>query len=109
MSPLEIHTLANKYIVDVGCGEWQTVALSQEGVVYVWDSASGNSSVVEPVMKADLRGKLIKQISCGNFHTVAVDDNGHVYTWGKNSSGQLGRDGDTKVAQKVRIFLFSFP
>ena len=98
--------LSEKNIVQISAGYGHTVALDEEGRVYIWgfnyygqlgDGTTTNSPL--PICISDkeneLKGKKIISISAGIFHTVALDEEGKVYTWGHNGNGQLG-DGTTE-------------
>eukprot|EP01129_Flabellula_baltica_P016482 TRINITY_DN878_c5_g1_i1.p1 TRINITY_DN878_c5_g1~~TRINITY_DN878_c5_g1_i1.p1 ORF type:complete len:952 (-),score=201.60 TRINITY_DN878_c5_g1_i1:52-2907(-) len=95
--PEEVTYFREKEIWKVACGEWNSLALSQTGQVYHWDLGE----VPSPV--ESLTGLFIKDIAAGCFHNAAVTDSGELYTWGRNSCGQLGREGDTKTAAKVDL------
>jgi alpha-tubulin suppressor-like RCC1 family protein len=86
-------------MLDVACGDCQTVALSEEGIVYTWGSCDGiseegappNKLVFEPVPVAgELRGRRVIEISCGAFHTGVLTQQGLILMWGANDEGQLG-------------------
>ena len=97
--------LSEKNIVQISAGILHTVAIDEEGRVYICgnneygqlgDGTTTNSTL--PICISDkeneLKGKKIISISAGGNHTVALDEEGKVYTWGDNGDGQLG-DGTT--------------
>ncbi|KAH9599329.1 Regulator of chromosome condensation [Trypanosoma melophagium] len=75
--------LTGKRVVDVACGSFHTVALTDSGAVYCWgDNASGQcgakesiDSIASPYRVVNLEfvaGGVVKAISCGRQHTVVV-------------------------------------
>mmetsp|Transcript_7429 Transcript_7429/g.10544 ORF Transcript_7429/g.10544 Transcript_7429/m.10544 type:complete len:81 (-) Transcript_7429:2391-2633(-) len=73
-----INALADRFIVDVGCGESHSVALTSEGEVYSWGGGSmgqlglGDSLRQSlPIKVSNLEQKMV-QIGCGKRHSVAV-------------------------------------
>lgn len=84
-------------IVDVACGKYFSVALSEEGYVYTWGAGReyalghGNrDSYKTPKRVGGLEGVKITQIACGRNFVIARDSEGAVYSWGSNEYGQLG-------------------
>ncbi|NEW09315.1 hypothetical protein GK047_25555 [Paenibacillus sp. SYP-B3998] len=89
----------------VSAGFKHSVALTENGEVYVWGwnqyGQLGNGTTVDskiPV-KNKLNAKIIK-IDTGSYHSFAIDDQGIIHAWGDDTYGQLG-DG---VTNKFRIF-----
>ena len=78
----------------VACGDYHTMALSEDGRVYAWGgtlhkktgekSSAGGVPKNEPCLVSTLadRGAKIAHIDCGDFHSVALDQYGVLYTWG---------------------------
>lgn len=76
----------------VACGDYHTMALSEDGRVYAWGGTlhkktgekGGGSNKQEPRLVqtlADVGAKIVS-IDCGDFHSVALDQYGVLYTWG---------------------------
>jgi len=77
----------------VACGDYHTMALSEDGRVYAWGGTlykktggekQGGIPKNEPRLVqslADMGAKIVS-IDCGDFHSVALDQYGVLYTWG---------------------------
>ncbi|XP_057187900.1 probable E3 ubiquitin-protein ligase HERC4 [Triplophysa rosa] len=94
--------LDNRHVIQVACGDQHSMALTQEGRVFVWGENShgqlglgeGGSGSQTPQHVQCLDGVPLAQISAGGDHSFVLSLSGVVFGWGKNSSGQLGL-GDT--------------
>ncbi|XP_076290802.1 RCC1 and BTB domain-containing protein 1-like isoform X1 [Lasioglossum baleicum] len=91
----------DNFAVDIACGNYHSMALTNAGNVYVWgDTESGQVTWMQSSGPSRVNtGGLdvpFRSISCGANHCMAVACNGHVYSWGSNSEGQLGL-GDIKI------------
>ncbi|XP_056619314.1 probable E3 ubiquitin-protein ligase HERC3 [Triplophysa dalaica] len=104
-SPLEykpLKDLSNRHVIQISCGDQHSMALTQEGQVFVWGENShgqlglgeGRSGSQTPQHVQCLDGVPLAQISAGGDHSFVLSLSGVVLGWGKNSSGQLGL-GDT--------------
>ncbi|KAA0721995.1 putative E3 ubiquitin-protein ligase HERC4 [Triplophysa tibetana] len=104
-SPLEykpLKDLSNRHVIQISCGDQHSMALTQEGQVFVWGKNShgqlglgeGRSGSQTPQHVQCLDGVPLAQISAGGDHSFVLSLSGVVLGWGKNSSGQLGL-GDT--------------
>ncbi|KAK6473183.1 regulator of chromosome condensation-like [Huso huso] len=88
-----------KRIVQVSAGDSHTVALSENGVVYIWGSFRDNNGVIgllEAWAKCTAPKQLhtaepILSIKSGNDHLVLLTLGGNLYTLGCGEQGQLGR------------------
>ncbi|KAA0721994.1 putative E3 ubiquitin-protein ligase HERC4 [Triplophysa tibetana] len=95
--------LANRHVIQISCGDQHSMALTQEGQVFVWGENShgqlglgeGRSGSQTPQHVQFLDGVPLAQISAGGDHSFVLSLSGVVFGWGKNSSGQLGL-GDTR-------------
>ncbi|ETE72892.1 RCC1 and BTB domain-containing protein 2, partial [Ophiophagus hannah] len=89
--------LQNKIAVNIACGQMCSMAVIENGEVYVW-GYNGNGQLglgnggnqPTPCRIAALQGIHVQRIACGYAHTLVLTDEGHVYAWGANSYGQLG-------------------
>ena len=87
-------------VVLVAAGNGHTVALTKDGVLWVWgDGSCGqlglgdtNHRLVPTRLGAGevFGGSLVRMAACGYFHTLVVTVGGSVWTWGKGEGGQLG-------------------
>jgi hypothetical protein len=97
--------LKDKKIVQISCGLFHTLALTDSHEVYAWGSnvegQLGNNEgkyKIEPILVND---KEVVMISCGSRHSMALNSSGHVFSWGWNECGQLGT-GDTINSNKPK-------
>lgn len=98
-------------IVDIQCGNENTLFLKNDGTVYTCGNNAHNTqglgtkayTVAVPTQIPGLAD--IVAVSCGFGHNAALDKFGHVWTWGRNDHGQLGigqtRDGGTPTMVAV--------
>lgn len=84
-------------IVRVESGQNFSLALNEEGKVYVWGSNSfgqlGTGSLndlKEPSKLSTLLREKIVDVSCGDNFAGVVTEKGEVFTWGFGNDGQLG-------------------
>lgn len=64
------------------CQNSVTIILSEEGLVYKYESFTETGLYFT---------EKIKSIACGSEHILALDVNGKVYSWGNSTKGQLGQ------------------
>ncbi|CAH2254500.1 jg25682 [Pararge aegeria aegeria] len=96
--PKIIKNLATKNVIQVDCGSYHSVALSNNGDLYAWGAntygqcglgtKSNKEATPQPI--TSLLGIPIALIACGSNHTFVISKSGAVFGWGKNSHGQLG-------------------
>ncbi|CAH0769808.1 unnamed protein product [Bemisia tabaci] len=103
------------FIIHVACGGSYTIALSDNGQVYVFGKNQNKElglpdlqTVTKPMPLAFDHTKKIKRVSCGERHTGFVTDNGELWMCGDNRHGELCVDwiGD-KASPISRISIFS--
>ncbi|XP_047422955.1 E3 ISG15--protein ligase HERC5 isoform X2 [Sciurus carolinensis] len=90
--------LQEKYIIQITCGDYHSLALSKGGELFAWgqnlDGQLGIGrifpSTLIPQVVEQLAGVPLVQISAGEAHSMALSMSGNVYSWGKNNFGQLG-------------------
>ena len=97
----------NSKFIQVACGYPHTLALSEDNRIWVIGSNMlgeiGLGRIRDAHKFTELKGYRAKQISCGERHSAFIDLNGNLYTFGDNHDGQLGRDGDNAIPNKVLI------
>jgi alpha-tubulin suppressor-like RCC1 family protein len=92
--------LSDKFVIDICCGGWHSLALTNSGEVYVWGDNSmgqiGNGNnyryQFKPLKVNGFDDEKIVMISCGYWHSMTLTESGRVFSWGYNGCGQLGRD-----------------
>lgn len=96
----------NLRVRQVACGGMHSLALTEDGQVWVWGEPWGDFSMVLERAPRPVVGVVgVASISCGAFHNMALTWSGEVLTWGTNDHGQLG-NGTTMycmVPQKVQM------
>ena len=100
--------LSQKFVVDVACGSFHSLALTGDGQVYEWGRSKHEPSscpyITTPrIVKSTFGGKRIVSISCGDSYSMAVTADGEVYGWGLNAVGQLGIENHKNKAQPCKI------
>ncbi|XP_072939555.1 probable E3 ubiquitin-protein ligase HERC4 isoform X2 [Epargyreus clarus] len=96
--PKIIKFLATKNVIQIACGAYHSVALTNNGDLYSWGANSygqcglgtitNKETTPQPI--TSLLGVPIALIACGSNHTFVLSKSGAVFGWGKNSHGQLG-------------------
>jgi alpha-tubulin suppressor-like RCC1 family protein len=74
----------------VSAGLWHGLAVSEEGLIYLWGSRSKPASTLlsdqyarlVPTIVESLRGTRIRMVAAGAAHSVALSEDGVVFTWG---------------------------
>ncbi|CAG5129601.1 unnamed protein product, partial [Candidula unifasciata] len=106
LKPKQVMALAGQRVIQVACGsrDAQTLALTDEGVVYSWGDGdfgklgrggSEGCNVPHPVER--LTGQGVIQIECGAQFSLALTKQGQVWTWGKGDYFRLGHGTDAHV------------
>jgi E3 ubiquitin-protein ligase HERC4 len=96
--PKLVKSLATKQIVQVACGQFHSLALTNSGELYSFGAnllgqlglGFDNEKVVKPTLVKSLAGVPISFLSCGGNHSFVISKSGAVFGWGKNLYGQLG-------------------
>lgn len=98
-------------VIQVACGDYHTLALTKEGVVFSWGGslhkkAQGGSDPRPVESLIEMQARVI-QVDCGDFHSVALDQMGRVFTWGGGgqsyNKGQLGHGHLENVEQPQQV------
>ncbi|XP_019408254.1 PREDICTED: probable E3 ubiquitin-protein ligase HERC6 isoform X4 [Crocodylus porosus] len=96
--PKKIDVLLNHRVLQVTCGHYHSLALTQDGRVFSWGQNSHGQlglgkefpSQASPQQVASLNGIPLAQVAAGGAHSFALSLSGVVYGWGRNSARQLG-------------------
>jgi alpha-tubulin suppressor-like RCC1 family protein len=89
--------LNNEFVIDISCGVYHSLVLTNCGEVYAWGGngwgqiGNGcNDNQLIPIKVKGFNNERVVMISCGDRHSMALTECGHVYSWGLNDCGQLG-------------------
>jgi alpha-tubulin suppressor-like RCC1 family protein len=98
-------------ITAVAAGTWHSMALKDDGTVWVWgqnawgqlgnDNTSARSPA--PVQVANLTSVIA--IAAGSAHCLAVRNDGTVWAWGNNERGQLGNGIATSAPTRLPVMV----
>jgi alpha-tubulin suppressor-like RCC1 family protein len=95
--PILNQYLNNEFVVDISCGAYHSLVLTNCGQVYAWgvndygQIGNGcNRNQLIPIKVKGFNNERVVMISCGDRHSMALTECGHVYSWGLNDCGQLG-------------------
>ncbi|XP_055373246.1 probable E3 ubiquitin-protein ligase HERC4 isoform X2 [Condylostylus longicornis] len=110
-SPKIIKLLATRNVIQIACGKYHSLALTNNGDLYAWGGNSygqiGNGvtseKVTKPTLVSSLSGLPISFIGCGGFHSFILSKSGAVYGWGKNTFGQLGINDETSKNHPTQL------
>ncbi|KYN38601.1 RCC1 and BTB domain-containing protein 1 [Trachymyrmex septentrionalis] len=99
-------SLSMKRIMNIACGSNHSVAITEDGEVYMcgdnhynqlgdienrYFNSPNNEYLFRPQLVNDnLDRKKIVHVSCGGTFTIAITKSREVYSWGNNSFGQIG-------------------
>ncbi|CAL1678628.1 unnamed protein product [Lasius platythorax] len=94
--PTRVAGLSEKRIVDIACGSYHSLALTNDGKVYAWGENKHRQlgyvhdygSDLPRQVKHELEGKKIDHIACGSMFNMVVTE-GKLYGWGNNENGQI--------------------
>eukprot|EP01084_Bolivina_argentea_P169743 294218_1 len=93
----------NKYnIINVSCGSYFSLFLSDEGDVWscgsnkygqcgLGDNIQDKHRLPERIDYFIDEDIIVKEIQCGLYHSIALDIDGYAYCWGRNNIGQCAR------------------
>lgn len=81
----------------IAAGYSHTVALKEDGTVWVWDSENydyrHDESAKDKTHPVKVKGiDKVTKIVAGEHHTVALKEDGTVWVWGDNNYGLLGNE-----------------
>ena len=107
-----VQGLEGVVVVDIACGGWHSVAITEEGDVYVWGRGEygrlglgekGASKLV-PRRVEGLEGHKVVEASAGGTHTVVVTEDGRMFIWGRGSFGRLGTGNEQNHFAPVEVY-----
>ncbi|KAM5338406.1 putative E3 ubiquitin-protein ligase HERC6 isoform 2-T2 [Glossophaga mutica] len=104
-TPKKIKTLTGKKIIQVSCGDYHSLALSEDGQVFSWGKNSHGQlglgkefpSQASPQRVRSLEGIPLAQVAAGGAHSFALSLSGTSFGWGNNNAGQLAFTGKAPV------------
>ncbi|KAM8940137.1 LOW QUALITY PROTEIN: putative E3 ubiquitin-protein ligase HERC6 [Pelodytes ibericus] len=104
--PKMITGLSNTRIIQISCGHFHSIALSEDGRVFSWGQNNsgqlglGNKipSQPSPQFVKSLKGIPLVQVTAGGAQSFALSMLGTVFGWGRNNAGQLGFKSDVTKA-----------
>ncbi|XP_076999000.1 putative E3 ubiquitin-protein ligase HERC6 [Tamandua tetradactyla] len=107
-TPKKIKTLTDIKIIQVSCGHFHSLALSQDGRVFSWGKNSDGQlglgkefpSQASPQRVKSLEGIPLAQVAAGGDHSFALSLSGTTFGWGSNKASQLALSGK-KVPEKI--------
>eukprot|EP01125_Pyxidicula_operculata_P011631 TRINITY_DN3812_c0_g2_i2.p1 TRINITY_DN3812_c0_g2~~TRINITY_DN3812_c0_g2_i2.p1 ORF type:complete len:2464 (-),score=554.47 TRINITY_DN3812_c0_g2_i2:160-7446(-) len=89
--------LAHKKVVDISCGMFHSLALTDEGQLYAWGRNKhgqlGLGTTVDhdsPHLVSFFSSKKVVKMSCGLNYTMVMTDTNQLFAFGNNTHGQLG-------------------
>ncbi|XP_077244394.1 regulator of chromosome condensation (RCC1) family protein isoform X2 [Tasmannia lanceolata] len=98
--PQPIPSLQGVRIIQIACGGYHSLALTDDGKVLSWGHGGHGQlgkhplqSGKVPVVIEALAEEHVVQIACGGSSSAAVTDNGKLYMWGNARDCQLGVPG----------------
>lgn len=112
LSPINIANtnFNNKGLVNIRCGVNYSMAIDQDGSLWVWganehgqlgDSTTASLNLPKNISVAPqnrFNGNPIVNVSCGFKNTFTIDKLNNLWSWGDNEYGQLG---DNTVVSKI--------
>ncbi|XP_014307555.1 probable E3 ubiquitin-protein ligase HERC6 [Myotis lucifugus] len=109
-TPKKIKALDGIKIIQVSCGDYHSLALSEDGQVFSWGKNSHGQlglgkdipSQASPQRVRSLEGIPLAQVAAGGAHSFALSLSGTSFGWGSNSAGQLALSGKDVPAQSYK-------
>lgn len=108
--PTLLVSMEGKGIISVACGQFHSLAVSEDGKLYTWGwgvhGQLGNGNVEDclvPTLVKRLIKKHIVLADGGYAHSVAMSLDGDVYAWGCGTYGQIGNGGIVKVTRPEKV------
>ncbi|RZF46926.1 hypothetical protein LSTR_LSTR013238 [Laodelphax striatellus] len=109
--PRLIESLAHSRVVTVECGQYHSMALTDDGKLYTWGwgvhGQLGHGSVEDhhyPTLVQNLSNEMCVSCSGGHAHTLALTAEGRVWAFGSSVFGQLGTGNNVKSSRPVQVY-----
>jgi alpha-tubulin suppressor-like RCC1 family protein len=106
--------LSDKYIIDISCGSYHSLALTNYGEVYAWglnlcgQIGIGSEEVqLIPKKVNGFNDEKVVMISCGYNHSLALTESGRVFFWGSNKKGQIINFENISKVEKPSVVILS--
>ncbi|XP_063314714.1 probable E3 ubiquitin-protein ligase HERC6 [Pelobates fuscus] len=104
--PRRISGLSNTRIIQISCGHFHSVALSEDGRVFSWGQNNAGQlglgkkvpNQASPQIVKSLQGIPLVQVTAAGCQSFALSMLGTVFGWGRNNAGQLGFKTDVSRA-----------
>uniref|UniRef100_A0A6B2KW11 Protein kinase domain-containing protein n=1 Tax=Arcella intermedia TaxID=1963864 RepID=A0A6B2KW11_9EUKA len=110
--PRLVAAFGEKKVVDVECGLYHTMVLTDNGQLYSFGSNSygqlGLGTTFDhdsPQLVSFFSNKKIKKLCCGLQSTIIITEDEQVFAFGNNNNGQLGL-GNTHIQPTPQILSF---
>uniref|UniRef100_K3WD87 RCC1-like domain-containing protein n=1 Tax=Globisporangium ultimum (strain ATCC 200006 / CBS 805.95 / DAOM BR144) TaxID=431595 RepID=K3WD87_GLOUD len=109
-APEVVDALKSSRFRSVACGFGHNLALSTQGQVFVWGSAThgklgigtiseNESFTLSPLPLPLPTGMSVRKIACGPSHSALLTTDGSLYVWGCGDGGKLGLGDGRDVGQ----------
>ncbi|XP_053459856.1 probable E3 ubiquitin-protein ligase HERC6 [Nycticebus coucang] len=109
-TPKKVTALTGIKIIQVSCGHYHSLALSEDSQVFSWGKNSHGQlglgkefpSQASPQRVRSLDGLPLAQVAAGGAHSFALSLCGTSFGWGSNNAGQLALSGSNTPAQRYK-------
>lgn len=108
--PMLVEALSKINCVAVDCGQYHTLALTDDAQVYSWGwgihGQLGHGDVEDrliPHLVKSLTNKHVFKIAGGYIHSLVLTSQGDVYAFGSGFFGQLGLGNNQKHSSPVKV------
>ena len=115
--PVVIPNLSNKKVIQIACGMFHSLALTQEGDLFSWGMGfegqlgltAQYKCVSSPRYVKFFFNRPVKFIACGHNYSLCITYDNKLWGWGENTLGQLGLGKQMIVEKPTLIELMDKP